>query len=160
MGEIQRIRYILEPGYIYITFNPTFIQTVLGSSVAVCIFDPQIHCAGINHYIYPSVDDPEKATPRYGNVSIPTLLKMMIEAGSCIQNMEAQIFGGAHLKDNPMENVGERNIAMAHSKLEKAGVHIVSEDTGGMMGRKIVFDTLSAHVAVLKVRRLRHTDWY
>ncbi|MCD6570372.1 MAG: chemotaxis protein CheD [Deltaproteobacteria bacterium] len=88
MKEIQRVEYFLEPGYIYVTSTPTIIQTVLGISVAVCIFDSRLCCAGINHYVYARIVSPEKATVRYGNVAIPTLLKVMIEAGSRIQDME------------------------------------------------------------------------
>jgi len=160
MKEILRTEYFLEPGYIYVTLTPTIIQTVLGSSVAVCLFDSRLCCAGINHYMYSRIDNPEKATVRYGNVAIPALLKVMIEAGSRIEDMEAQIFGGACLENNPNENIGEKNIAIARYILEKMNVRIVSEDTGGTMGRKIVFDTTSGHIAVLKVRRLRHTDWH
>ena len=160
MKEMQRTKYFLESGYIYITFDPIVIQTVLGSSVAICIFDTHLHCAGINHFIYPRVDDSRKATPRYGNVAIPKLIRIMVDAGSRIQDMEALIFGGAHPESNTKENIGEKNIAIAHSGLDKMGIRIVSEDTGGVMGRKIVFDTATGHVAVLKVRRLRHSDWY
>ncbi len=36
---------------------------------------------------------------------------------------------------------------------------VASEDVGGKKGRKILFDTASGHVAVLKVHDLRREDW-
>jgi chemotaxis protein CheD len=42
----------------------------------------------------------------------------------------------------------------------REGIRVVSEDTGGEKGRKIVFNTGTNEVAVLKVDRLRKGDWY
>ncbi|MCD6570373.1 MAG: hypothetical protein J7L53_06695 [Deltaproteobacteria bacterium] len=70
------------------------------------------------------------------------------------------MFGGAYPEDDPERDIGKKNIAVARYTLEKMSVRIVSEDIGGTRGRKIAFDTASGHVAALKVRRLRRTDWH
>ncbi len=49
----QSEKYFLEPGYIFMTKKPTVISTVLGSSVAVCIFDPKRKIGGMNHFLFP-----------------------------------------------------------------------------------------------------------
>jgi chemotaxis protein CheD len=40
------------------------------------------------------------------------------------------------------------------------GISIVSEDVGGALGRKIVFNTLTNDVAVLKTDGVRKSDWF
>jgi chemotaxis protein CheD len=39
-------------------------------------------------------------------------------------------------------------------------IRVVSEDVGGQMGRKIVFNTHTNEVGVIKVEKLRKKDWY
>ena len=85
---------------------------------------------------------------------------MLANEGSKIKHLEAQIFGGAYNHEVSVKNIGKDNIRIAKSILIKKQVRVVSEDTGGERGRKIVFNTTSGDVAVLKVQRIREEDWY
>jgi len=151
--------YHLEPGYIYIAESPTIIRTVLGSCVAVSLWDRKNHYAGMNHFLYPAITDKDKYTAQYGNVAVRALIKMMVECGCEKSHMEAQIFGGAKLHNTKKHSVGEENIKIAEDILRNNNIPIISKDTGGHLGRKILFDTTQGHAAVLKVRRLRNSDW-
>lgn len=152
--------YMLKPGFIYISEKPVAISTVLGSSVSVCIFDKKRRVGGMNHFQFPEIKDQKKSTARYGNVSTLTLLKMMISNGSRKKHLEAQIFGGAHNPRISGINMGNSNIQSARSILRNKKIKIVSEDVGGEIGRKIVFNTTNCEIAVLKVPNLRESDWY
>jgi len=44
--------------------------------------------------------------------------------------------------------------------LFKKKISIISEDIGGKMGRKAVFNTSTNSTAVIKVDSLRREDWY
>jgi chemotaxis protein CheD len=86
---------------------------------------------------------------------------MMIENGSQMSSLEAQIFGGSNHPDLPLQHdVGQENILIAQKILKKKGIGLVSQDVGGLKGRKIVFDTGTNQIAVLKVDKLRKEDWY
>jgi len=156
---ITEITYQLEPGYIYTSPDKVVIRTVLGSCVAVCLWDRDHAVGGMNHYLYPLTKDKNKATAQYGNVSTLMLIKLMKEMGCRTEAMVAQVFGGATHKLNSKAAVGDKNVAIARKILKKFDIPIISEDVGGTMGRKIVFDTESGEVAVLKVHQLRHSDW-
>jgi chemotaxis protein CheD len=152
--------YFLKPGYIFLPSRPTVISTVLGSCVGVCLWDRRRQVGGVNHFQLPYHDKKENATARYGDVSTVTLIRMMVAEGSKIKHLEAQIFGGA---DNPSlgtRNVGMGNIHVARKILGQYKIKIVSEDVGGEKGRKIVFNTGSYEIAVLKVGSIRKGDWY
>ncbi len=136
------------------------VQTVLGSCVAVCLWDRYLQYGGINHYLYPYVREKKKATPVYGNVAIIALVRMMEEAGCKRESMIAHILGGAHPEDDPGYDTGDKNAEIARRALNHCKIKIASEDIGGVMGRKIVFDTDTGQVAVLKVHQLRKSDWY
>ncbi len=152
--------YFLEPGYIFIPAKPAVISTVLGSCVAVCIYDKKRKVAGVNHFQLPFIREKQSATARYGNVATYALIHMMIDDGSKLKYLEAQIFGGAYDPKVSRKNIGRENIVVARKILRKNRVRIVSEDVGGEKGRKIVFDTTANEIAVLRVDRLRKKDWY
>lgn len=152
--------YFLKPGYILVPRIPTVISTVLGSCVAVCLYDRTRKTGGMNHFQLPSIGKLDEATARYGNVSTLALIGMMLEDGSKIKNLEAQLFGGAGNTESPAKNIGTQNIRVARLILTRKHVPIVSEDVGGEKGRKVVFNTATSEAAVMKVGRLRQGDWY
>jgi len=39
-------------------------------------------------------------------------------------------------------------------------VRVISEDTGGHVGRKIAFNTMKNEVVTYKVKKLRKDDWH
>jgi len=56
--------------------------------------------------------------------------------------------------------VGQENIRIACRILAGEKIAVTSQDTGGSKGRKIVFSTHTNEIAVLKVEKLRKSDWY
>ena len=151
--------YHLEPGYIFASAHGALIRTVVGSCIAVCLWDAKRKIGGMNHFLYPEVLERGKTTAQYGNVAVPALLRLMEKIGSKKKDLVAQVYGGGKLHDTKKNQVGEQNIEIARRILTQKRIAIVSEDVGGRMGRKILFDTDSGHVAVLKVHRLRRDDW-
>jgi len=158
-GLIQE-NYFLQPGFIYVAVRPTVISTVLGSCVSVCIFDRKRRVGGMNHFQLPYTQERHLSTARYGNVATSALIYMMINHGSKIKNLEAQIYGGAYDPALSPKNVGNENIRVARRILMKKRIRIASEDVGGHRGRKIIFNTGTYEIAILKVERLRKEDWY
>ena len=152
--------YFLKPGFIYLPKEATAISAVVGSSVAVCLFDKKKKTGGMNLYKLPVKGTKEKAFPIYGNVATRALVTMMIRQGSKAKHIQSQIFGGAFNGEISPRDIGKDNIAMARHILNRMHIHIVSEDVGGGLGRKIVFNTMTNEVAILKTSSLRASDWY
>ncbi|MFW5811032.1 MAG: chemotaxis protein CheD, partial [Thermodesulfobacteriota bacterium] len=80
--------------------------------------------------------------------------------GSKPRNLEAQIIGGAYNPGISGKNIGRENIQVARKLLARKRIRIVSEDVGGEKGRKVVFNTHTNEVAVIKVEKLRTADWF
>ncbi len=152
--------YFLRPGFIYLPDKPTTISAVLGSSVAVSLYDRFMGVGGMNHFLFPRVDQKNKTTALYGNIAVLTLIRMMTANGSSFSNLEAQIFGGAFNDEYSQRDIGRDNYQTARRILSGRGIKIVSEDVGGVLGRKIVFNTATYEIGILKVGRLRSSDWY
>lgn len=151
--------YYLEPGHVCFSASPLVIRTVLGSCVAVCLWDEELRYGGAAHFSRPWARTPETATPHYGNAATIALIRAMEAAGSRLENLVAQLAGGASPDSPDKDDVGMANVAAAQRMLQRKGIAIASEDVGGTMGRKIVFDTHTGHLVVLKVHRVRETDW-
>jgi chemotaxis protein CheD len=152
--------YFLKPGYIILPKHPTVISTVVGSCIAVCIYDKNRKSGGMNHFQLPRFPQDKPATARYGDVSTLTLIRMMITDGAGTKHLEAQIFGGAHNPKLSKKNIGRENLVVARKIVVGKGIKIVSEDVGGEKGRKIVFNTGTNEIGVLKVEKLREEDWF
>ena len=50
---VKEKKHFLHPSAIYASKEPTAVSTILGTCVAVCLYDPVLHIGGINHYIMP-----------------------------------------------------------------------------------------------------------
>lgn len=147
---------LVRPGEIIVTCASLPLFTILGRAVAVCLWDSKMHFAGMCCFTHPHISDPSKATGKYGNVAVLKLISMFKEFKNS-DKIEAQIFGGA--KKNEKDSNGEKNIAIAKKILNSKQIPIVSEDIGGLIGRKILFDVVSGQAAVLKVKNIRKEDW-
>ena len=156
---IQECSYFLQPGYMYYSQETAVVHTVVGSCVAVCLWDKRLKSGAINHFLRPSTSDPRKATAEFGNVATVELIHIMERSGSKRADLRAQIIGGGSPEKQAQTSVGPENVAVARKVLERKGIRIVSEDTGGHMGRKVVFEVHTGHVIVMKVQRIRQEDW-
>lgn len=144
---MEKKYYFLQPGYIFVTEENYIVETVLGSCVAVCLWDEENKIGGVNHYIYPECTNKSERTARYGNVSIPYMIKMMREKGAQIHKLKAYAIGGArniHLSSI----VGDGNIKIAREILDKYKIKLIQTDFGGIRGRKIYFDTSTGNLKI------------
>lgn len=149
--------YYLHPGYIFFSEEKYQITTILGSCVAVCIWDKKKKIGGMNHYIY-SIDINKKMNSKYGDNSIKILLNFFKKAGSEFKDLEASIIGGA---ENPSlsSKIGEENINIAEKILGNNKINVVYKKTGGEKGRKVIFNNYSGKCEARdlgeKIKRLR-----
>jgi chemotaxis protein CheD len=84
----------------------------------------------------------------------------MVENGSDITDIEAQIYGGAYNSEISPWNIGSENIYMAKKILGMKGIPIVSEDVGGDKGKKIIFNTETNKITVLRADDIRMDDCF
>jgi len=99
------------------------IHTLVGSSVAVCLFDPESRVFGMNHFMLDMAktesDDLELAT-RYGVHSMELLINDMLSRGAIKHNMQAKVFGGSSV----LETIANPNIGTLNSEFIKAFLDI------------------------------------
>lgn len=136
-------KHYLLPSALFASDEPYIVSTVLGSCVAVMLYDSKLKIGGINHYMLPLWNGEGLATPKYGNISIELLIKKMISLGASKKRLQAKLFGGATLHGNPrgLLDIGSRNIEIAKSMLIEHNIKVLASDVGGNRGRKIFYQT-------------------
>lgn len=147
----------LNPGQLIFTRKPSWILTLLGSCVAVTMFNERLPLAGICHGMLPDPPHDAKSMQaevepyRYLSRAIPAMVKKFREAGVEGQEIEVKLFGGANviqLGGEPMKErwIGTANVDMARQLLQQSGLAIRAENVGGELGCKIIFNTQTGEV--------------
>lgn len=146
--------HYLYPSALFASTEPYLVDTILGSCVAVCLFDSVKKTGGINHYMLPLWNGNGLASPKYGNIAIEKLIEQLLSYGSSINNIQAKIFGGGEVVEttNNMFRIGERNIETAEKILREKGIKIIGKSVGGNKGRKIRFNT---HTGVVLMKYIQ-----
>lgn len=135
-----RPQVYLHAGQLAVAAAPTAIVTVLGSCVAVCLWDPCSRVGGVNHFLLPHHVERERSA-RFGTVAVPALVDAVVRAGASRPALVAKVFGGASVL-GPVargRRLGEENAALALHLLEEARIPVLDRDVGGERGRKLVF---------------------
>ncbi len=147
-------KHFLYPGTIFAEPQAYQISTVLGSCVAVCLWDQVAHRGGMNHMMLPLWNGEGLATPKYGNIAMEKLLAKVLAMGCHREHLVAKVFGGANVSGSGMElfMIGDRNIMLALQMLEEFRIPVVAKDIGGRGGRKIIMNSESGVVLVGKGR--------
>ena len=141
--EIERLARNVQPGAWSVdTEKP--LSTLLGSCVAVCLFDPALKIGGINHFMLP-----EMGRSKYGDVdsllsgnfAMEALLNALIGRGARKARLQAKAFGGGTIIDSDASapNIGMRNASFAKEWLQREGIPLLSSDFLGPWTRKIIF---------------------
>lgn len=138
-------KHYLYPSALFAERERYMVDTILGSCVAVCLFDNVKKIGGINHYMLPLWNGNGLASPKFGNIATEKLIEKMLKNGASLNTMVAKVFGGANQMESSM-NIGERNIEIAKEVLNQHGVKIIAENTGGAIGRKLRYNTSNGQV--------------
>ena len=142
----------LSPGSVYCAPTPSVVSTILGSCVAVCLWDSHLRIGGMNHYVLPHRAD-EAHSPRFGDVAIDQLLEGMTRLGCHVASLRAKIFGGAAVLPFGAsgETVGHQNVRIALDRLRHHGIPLLARRTGGRSGVLIRLYTETGDVLVRRL---------
>jgi chemotaxis protein CheD len=148
-------KHFLFPGTIFADPLEYQISTVLGSCVAVCLWDQVVRRGGMNHMMLPFWNGEGLATPKYGNIAMERLLAKVLSIGCRREYLVAKVFGGANVSGTGLEvyMIGDRNITLAMEMLEEFRIPVVAKDVGGRVGRKIIMNSETGVILVGKGRK-------
>jgi chemotaxis protein CheD len=137
------LRVYLQPGQIVVSAQACRVTTILGSCVAVALYDATQGLGGINHYLLPR-GPRDSDSARFGQVALPRLLREILALGADRRRLVAKVFGGSCVLGNHdpgRRDIGRQNVDAALEFLAAERIPVAASDTGGTQGRKLVFRT-------------------
>lgn len=142
--------HTIVAGEHYTTRRREVIKTLLGSCVAVCLFDPKSRVIGMNHFLLPAdrVRQGDMMSSRsgfYGIHAMELLINAMLKKNAQRQFLQAKVFGaGSVLTPTDGQaaqyDVGRINAEFVAEFLHRERIPMVVRDVGGTQGRVIYFD--------------------
>ncbi|MFH0809926.1 MAG: chemotaxis protein CheD [Pseudomonadota bacterium] len=134
--------------------RPTVIHTALGSCVAICLMSGAFGAGGMCHCLMPNSNGMTEPKGRFVDLAVKAMVSRLAENGIMRDDLEAKLFGGAQIPGTSRSlAAGPKNVAVAHCVLEHLGIPLVAESTGGILGRKIFFDTGTGEVILKWLHR-------
>lgn len=149
----RRSVYLL-PGHLVAAAEPCDVTTILGSCVAVCLFDLRGRAGGVNHFLLPELPASQPRSARFGSVAIRDLIDQVRAHGCRKADLRAHVFGGAGViagLATAWRHVGQQNAELAERMLADEGIAVLQRDLGGSRGRRLRFrtDDGAAHVTLI-----------
>jgi chemotaxis protein CheD len=147
--------YFLGPGQVHCATVPTVVSTVLGSCVAVCLWDRAARVGGMNHFVLPHHNQ-HGLNPRFGDVAIDELVHAMLRLGCDAGRLRAKVFGGATVLPFGRigDTVGSQNVLVALESLRACGIPVIARRTGGRSGLLIRLHTGTGEVLLRRLGSL------
>ena len=148
--------HVIQAGEFYASDKDELIGTLLGSCVAVCLYDNVLQISGMNHFMLPGKifkeDIFKDESANYGITAIKKLIGKMHAMGSKKENMTAKLFGGGTMFqfEKKIVRVPDDNIRLAKIFLEIEDIPIIMSDVGNDYTRKIMMEVHTGKVYLKK----------
>jgi chemotaxis protein CheD len=135
------------------------VTHALGSCVAVCLWDPVSHVAGMLHFLLPeaklNLDRAARQPATFADSGIPLLFQAAYRAGAVKTRLRVHLLGGAAVNGGPGGlDVGRRNGMIAKKLLWQNGVLVTAESLGGTDSRTVSLLASSGRVRVTRGREV------
>jgi len=144
----------LLPGEFHFGDDYRVIKTLLGSCVAITMWNSRLKIGGMCHYKLPRrlVKTNTQLDGNYGEEAMLLFLKNMSRYMLRPEDMSVGVFGAANMFSNVVvsdeRSIGVQNIKLAYQLLKKFGFKVSYESLGGNVSRKVMLDVTSGAVKV------------
>jgi two-component system chemotaxis response regulator CheB len=152
-------RVFLLPGELCVSPEPVEMATLLGSCVAVCLYNRKGNFGGMNHYMLARTPSGSTANGKHGDYSTELLIRTMLSYDANVGNLQAYVLGGGNVNGHLAmgTGIGANNIQMALEMLASAKIMIAGKEVGGDYGRKVYFKNWTGEVETRVIEKSEQT---
>lgn len=137
-------------GELEISNDPNVVlSTILGSCVAVCLWDARAGIGGMNHFLL--AQGAGQADVKYGAFAMESLINKLLRAGAQRSAFQCKLFGGASLSGFGSD-IGRKNAAFARKFIADEGIVCIAESLEGDQPRRVRFSPTTGKVQMLFVK--------
>lgn len=145
------IDIFLQPGDYWFGGADTRIRTLLGSCVAITLWNAKKKLGAMCHIMLPhrgAPNDQGVLDGRYADEAVALMLKDIKRAGCSPADFEAKLFGGGSMISSPPIGMmlPERNVQAAKRLIQQTGWSLQAEHTGGRGSRQVRFNIATGEV--------------
>ncbi len=154
------IEIFLQPGDFYFADENTRIRTILGSCVSITMWHPTRLLGGMCHYMLPSRSSAaaDSLDGRYADEAMQMFIQEIRAVKTHPAEYRVKLFGAGNMfpsvrnkgTHKSATSVPDKNMAIAHSLVEKLGFKVEAQDLGGDGHREVIFDIWSGYAWVKK----------
>jgi chemotaxis protein CheD len=152
--DLERLALNIDPGGWAIDLERP-ISTLLGSCVAVCLYDPMLGMGGMNHFLLPTMGKGRESDDDVvlaGDFAMEVLVNAMLDKGAIKTRLVAKAFGGGNVVGPLRVDIGDRNAQFAKEWLEREGIPLLTSDFGGPWARKVLCVPVTGDAFCRRVR--------
>ncbi|MDH5600291.1 MAG: chemotaxis protein CheD [Gammaproteobacteria bacterium] len=148
-------RHVIEPGGFYFGKDEEDIYTLLGSCVAVTMWHPVLHIAGMCHIILPKRNK-ELDHTRFADGAIKKFIQEIERYNTLPMDYEVGLYGGGDMfpsfSKKSRELIGEKNFKETERLLLLKHFNIKFKDVGGEVARKLTLNRVTGTVSLEYVK--------
>jgi chemotaxis protein CheD len=144
--------YLIYPGEHYASNENCYIGTIVGSCLAVSVFDYVKRRGGLINFVVPGTTGTEgilhDEISRIGILNMEYLMADMVKLGCDRHHMKAKIFGAGYTDaSGPVRlSLTENNIRFVKEYFELEKIPVEKSDLGGNFRRKLYFSPVDGVV--------------
>lgn len=136
-------------GEVFASKEPMVVSTILGSCIAVCLYDPETEIGGMNHFLLPGTPDNGSTSTRYGENAMRVLIEKVVQLGASRHRLRAKVFGGALPEISPrIPPVGQQNVTFIEDLLAREQIPVEARRVGGLDAVRVEFFTHTGRARV------------
>jgi chemotaxis protein CheD len=149
----------LQPGEFHFGDEKTRIRTLLGSCIAIVLWQPRLRIGGMCHFMLPSRSQSAsraKLDGRYGEDAMQMFMRELKRTATSPGEYRTRLIGAGrmfHQAGNvPLAiDICARNMEAARQLVVQHGFGLHAEDLGGRGHRSVIFDVWSGDVWLKQV---------
>ncbi len=154
----------LLPGEFYFGKDYKTVKTLLGSCIAITMWNDRLKVGGMCHFKLPERlnKDHGELNGNYGDEALLLFMDGLKKYNLKPSEMMVGVYGAgnmfADIVKNDERSIGMQNIKLAHRCLSRRGFKITHEALGGEVSRKISFNIATGAVKVISLD-VRRQKW-
>lgn len=138
-------------GEFRVSHDPAAVMTtVLGSCVAMCLYDPEARIGGMNHFLLPERSGTHAADVRFGAHAMELLINALLKDGAERHRLRAKLFGGSAMSPK-LTDIGQANANFATGFLKNERITCSASSLGGTKARRVRFWPTTGRVQLLEI---------
>jgi chemotaxis protein CheD len=141
--------------------SPMVLRTILGSCVAVILYDKIHRIGGLAHVYLPSGQeyttsrDSTITSHKFADILLPLMIEEILKENGNKRLFSAYLVGGASLfnaKPASFMDIGKKNLDAVRRILSEMRINFLELEVGGNNGRKVYFYLKNGDIEVINLK--------